>query len=198
MITDQKVPSRGTYSFTKAVAVFLCVVLMRTGCEAKNNLKNIAETYKGDGVASYIKRPAFFASDGFRLDFEKFSLSEGFNKELLISGLPPVKHNSYGIYLSSNKKIEEGVAENIFTDIVLKDKNGNVVWHINTPLKSWRTGTERRDFFYLSYDYGDEAGWLVPDEDMSYTLLIQCRVNEALEKTVDGEAHFFLSAGGYK
>lgn len=189
-------------------SVFFGLISMQTVCEAKNKMKNIAETYKGDGVASYIKKPAFFASDGVRVDFETFSLSEGFNKELLISGLPSVKHNSYAVYFFPNvdKKLGKDITNNIFIRMTLKTEDGVVLWSVDTQLNSWVETTvlhneARRNvyhYYHESTDYKDRTGRLVPDEDMNYTLLIQCRLNGALEKTIEGNARFFLRAGGYK
>lgn len=171
---------------------------MQGECMAKSKLANIAEIYKGDGVASYIKKPAFLASNGVRVDFEKFSLSSGFDRTFQLVGLPEVKKNSYGVYFSVNKKIEEDLAKKIFMDVILKDEAGNVIWRITNRLKFWRTGMERRTFFYLSDNPEDESGWLVPVEGESYTLRIHCWMNDGERGEVDYEGKFFLRAGGYK
>jgi hypothetical protein len=179
-------------------SVFFGLIFMQTVCEAKNKLKNITETYKGDGVASYLKRPGFFASDGVWVDFEKFPLMQGFDKELSIRNLPPVKHNRYALYFSANKRLEKDIAENIFIDISLKDEKGNIVGCINSQLESWYTGSERRNYFYLGSNDGEWSGDFVPDGSMSYTLRIHCWSNDGQREMADIEGHFFLRAGGYK
>jgi len=171
---------------------------MQTACEAKSKLKNIAETYKGDGVASYLKKPAFFASDGVRVDFETFPLQLGFNKKLSLKNLPLVKHNPYVINFSANQRLENEIAENIFINIALVDENENIVVCINSSLSSWYTGSERLRYFYIRANDGNSSGYFVPDERMIYTLRIHCWVNDSQRKMGDIEGRFFLRAGGYK
>ncbi len=182
-------------------------VSMQTMCEAKSNLKNIAKVYKGAGVATYLKKPFFFASEGVRVDFEKFSLLNGFDKELLIAGLPKLS-NTYSIYFSPDihRVLGEDITSKISIVMTLKNRSGEVLWSVNTRLASWNetqmqyNGETKAVYYYFHKEgsYKDKIGRLDPDEGMNYTLQIRCWINEDQRETVDVEGHFFLRAGGYK
>ena len=194
-------PSRGTYSYAKGAVVFLSVVLMQTMCEAKNNLENIAETYKGDGVASYLKRPGILGANGVCLEFETFALSAGFDRELLISGLPTLKQE-YVLYFSPDKEFDKKIEGDISIQTILKDDGGTIVWNINNRLSEWiksTWGPAGVGYYYMVFnDSKSQECAFIPRPNMNYKLSIRFRVEGAPEKMVGRAARFYLRAGGGK
>ncbi len=160
-----------------------------------------ADPFVGDGTLKRLPKVGLFGSKGAVLEFNRFRLISGYDKELEFKNLPVLKHNKYSLYFKPDFKIDAESKALISIKMTLKDSGDHVLVSKDTTLQDWiMAESGDPDSFHYYYYKTDgknvDSFRFTPMVDEAYTLELECKVRE--QSTIDGNGYFFLQAGGFK
>jgi len=108
------------------------IVFVFSGCaQVDDNL------YRGNGELIYLEKPGMLGSEGWKVVFEEFPLSEKYDAVFSFAGLPAVKKvDSYTAYLYVPPTLELDKLDKAVLKMSLY-ANGAMVSEFSAPMKEW-------------------------------------------------------------
>jgi hypothetical protein len=182
----------------KKTFIFLPVVLLL--CCGFLGKKYDISAYHGDGSLTYIPKVGLLGSDGYRLTFERFILSEGCEKTFALPQLPvPSKGNDFCLHFKPDKKIPVDLLGTVQINTRLKEAAGNIVWDVQSTMANWTITTAGDHYSYYWYSHNSEPSFckFIPDPAKTYYLEITFRL-DPLSSDIPETGYFYLKAGGFK
>lgn len=187
-----------------ALSLLLLGQIFLFGCDERTSKEGLSTMdFQGDAIIEFLEKPAFFASKGVQLNFEKFRLTDGIDKTYALKNIPSLKQ-PYRLMFLPDDIISNDLSTNILITTMLEDSKGIKHWSVEAPLSQWRVSeAEGRGpvyFYMLSTKTGVVECAFSPCPNTEYKLHVKCMVlNPALTvNAINMNARLRLRAGGYK